>query len=63
VSVWIAVGVLVAVALGVVGAIDRLRADLEKRLNRLDARLVRIEPAALRDYADRIARLEERMRQ
>ena len=69
--IWAAVAVFVTALFGVVGLvvyaltgvredIRNARLDLGARLDRIDARLDRIESTVLREYGERIARLEER---
>jgi hypothetical protein len=40
--------------------IDRRFTDMDRRLDQIETRIVRIEDTFLKDYGERIARLEER---
>jgi hypothetical protein len=57
---WEAVAVVLAALAGQAFWIGRALADLGSRIDRVDARLDRIETTVLRDHGERIARLEER---
>jgi hypothetical protein len=59
---WTAAGVLLVALGGQAFWLAHALGEVGKRLDRLDARLDRIEQTVLRDHGERIARLEERIR-